>query len=175
MNINLFQKQPEGNNKVITFLSLDEEKPPRFVIRGNNGRISNGVLMRRKGVQSKLKKSVSFADNGNVYRVYGDIHKPISSEDGTYLDNSVSSGHHGELAESLTKTVCRGFPQGTEDDDAHSENGESPRSGDGERNPRRILRREGNHEIGEHIRVQNGDHPFSAPLPLKMDAKAATR
>ncbi|KAG6716609.1 hypothetical protein I3842_04G058100 [Carya illinoinensis] len=152
----------------------DEENPTRFAIRGNNGRISNGVLVKRKGVQSKVKKSVSFADNGNVYRIYSDIHEPISSEDGTCLDDSISSGHHGE--EDVTKTVCKGFPQGTEDDEkAHSENGESPQSSDGEISPRRISRREGSHEIGEHIRIQNGNYAFSAPLPLKMESKAGTR
>lgn len=169
--------QNEENAELEGFLQVsydDEENPPRFVIRGNNGRISNGVLVKRKGVQSKVKKSVSFADNGNVYRVYSDIHEPISSEDGTCLDDSISSGHQGE--EDLTKTVCKGFPQGTEDDEkAHSENGESPRSSDGERSPRRISRREGSHEIGGHIRVQNGNYAFSAPLPLKMESKAVTR
>lgn len=135
-------------------------------------RFKNGVLVKRHGLQPKVKKNVSFAENGNVYRVFSNSDEPVSSGDG-----SDSSDDHGELVENLRSEVedVKGFAQETEDDDeAHTENDGSPQASDGERNPRARMtqRREDIYETKVHDLGQNGYLLFSAPLPVKMESKA---
>ena len=155
----------------------EEEENPRVVISGKNGQIRNGVLVKRNGVQSRVKKSVSFAENGNVYRVFSNAHEPISSGNGTSLDESVSSDDEGELEGNLCSELeeVKGFPQGTEEEEeeeAHLENVGSPQTSDGERYNARVLRNGGDYEIRGHCHDQNGDFLYSAPLPVKMESKA---
>lgn len=145
--------------------SDNDEENPRIVISRKTGQIRNGVLVKRNGVQSRVKKSVSFAENGNMYRVFSNSHEPISSGDGTCLDESVSSDDQGELLEILCSEAeeVKGFPQGTEDDEeAHLENGASLETSDGEIN----------YEIRGHNQDHNSVYAFSAPLPVKMESKA---
>ncbi|KAI5340853.1 PREDICTED: BAG family molecular chaperone [Prunus dulcis] len=135
-------------------------------------RFKNGVLVKRHGLQPKVKKNVSFAENGNVYRVFSNSDAPVSSGDG-----SDSSDDHGELVENLRSEVedVKGFAQETEDDDeAHTENDGSPQASDGERNPRARMtqRREDIYETKVHDLGRNGYLLFSAPLPVKMESKA---
>ncbi|ONI19084.1 hypothetical protein PRUPE_3G257800 [Prunus persica] len=135
-------------------------------------RFKNGVLVKRHGLQPKVKKNVSFAENGNVYRVFSNSDEPVSSGDG-----SDSSDDHGELVENLRSEVedVKGFAQETEDDDeAHTENDGSPQASDGERNPRARMtqRREDIYETKVHDLGRNGYLLFSAPLPVKMESKA---
>ena len=154
----------------------EEEESPRVVICGKNGQIRNGVLVKKNGVQSRVKKSVSFAENGNVYRVFSNTHEPISRKNGSAsLDESVSSDDQEELDGNLCSELeeVKGFPQGAEDDDeARLENGGSPQTSDGERNSARVIRNGGDYEIRGHFNDQNGDFVFSAPFPMKMEAKA---
>lgn len=154
----------------------DEENPPRAVIHGKNRQIRTGALVKRNGVQSRVKKSVTFAEDGNVYRVFGNTSEPVSSGDGNCSDENVSSDDQAMLVENLNTELeeVKGFPQGTqEDEEAHLETGASPQSSDGERNCGRILRSEGSYKIRGHVQGGNGDYVFSAPLPLKMESKAA--
>uniref|UniRef100_A0A2N9GCF2 BAG domain-containing protein n=1 Tax=Fagus sylvatica TaxID=28930 RepID=A0A2N9GCF2_FAGSY len=136
----------------------EEEENHRVVISGKNGQIRNGVLVKRNGVQSKVKKSVSFAENGNV-------------DDEGELEGNLCS----ELEE------VKVFPQGTEEeeeeeeeeeDEAHLENEGSPQTSDGERYNARFLRNGGDYEIRGHCHDQNVDFLYSAPLPVKMESKA---
>lgn len=166
----------EGFQQALDDEEEEEEESPRVVVSGKNGQIRNGVLVKRNGVQSRVKKSVSFAENGNVYRVFSNAHEPISRKNGTAsLDESVSSDDQGELDGNLCSELeeVKGFPQGAEDDDeAHLENGGSPQTSDGESNSARVIRNGGDYEIRGHFNDQNGDFVFSAPFPVKMDAKA---
>jgi hypothetical protein len=145
----------------------NDEESPRIVISRNTGQIRNGFLVKRNSVQPRVKKSVSFAENGNMYRVFSNSHEPISSGDGTCLDESVSSDDQGELVEILCSEPeeIKGFPQGTEDDEkAHWETGASPETSDGERN----------YEIRGHNQDHNRGFAFSAPLPVKMESIAGS-
>ncbi|KAE8021773.1 hypothetical protein FH972_007637 [Carpinus fangiana] len=145
----------------------NDEESPRIVISRNTGQIRNGFLVNRNSVQPRVKKSVSFAENGNMYRVFSNSREPISSGDGTCLDESVSSDDQGELVEILCSEPeeIKGFPQGTEDDEkAHWETGASPETSDGERN----------YEIRGHNQDHNRGFAFSAPLPVKMESIAGS-
>ncbi|KAJ7974335.1 BAG family molecular chaperone regulator 8, chloroplastic-like [Quillaja saponaria] len=131
---------------------------------------NDGVLVKRQHLQPKVKKSVSFAENGNVY---GNTYELVSSEDGTCLDESVSSDEQRELPENLCSEVeeVMGSYQGVEDDEETPlENGGSPQSSDGERI--RVLKSEGRNERRGHFQRQNGKFAFSAPLPVKMEPRA---
>ncbi|KAM2683181.1 hypothetical protein EV1_044827 [Malus domestica] len=137
-------------------------------------RFKNGVLVKGHGLQPKVKKNVSFAENGNVYRVFSNSDEPVSGWDG-----SDSSDDHGEFVENRCSEVeeVKGIAQETEEDDeeAHTENGESPQaSSDGERNPRARMtpRREDIYETRGRDQVQNEYLLFSAPLPAKMESKS---
>ncbi|KAL0015649.1 hypothetical protein SO802_002718 [Lithocarpus litseifolius] len=166
----------EGFQQAFDDEEEEEEESPRVVISGKNGQIRNGVLVKINGVQSRVKKSVSFAENGNVYRVFSNTHEPVSRKNGSAsLDESVSSDDQGELDGNLCSELeeVKGFPQGAEDDDeAHLENGGSPQTSDGERNSARVIRNSGDYEIRGHFNDQSGDFVFSAPFPVKMEAKA---
>ncbi|KAM5581261.1 BAG family molecular chaperone regulator 8, chloroplastic [Rosa sericea] len=127
------------------------------------GQYRNGAAVKRHGFQPKVKKSVSFAEDGNVFRVFSNSDESASSGDG-----SDSSDDHGERVENCSEVEdLKGFAQETEDDDeVHLENGGSPQTSDAERNPRaRMTQRRG------HGQGQNEHLLFSPPLPVKMDSK----
>ncbi|KAL4368830.1 hypothetical protein GQ457_05G017170 [Hibiscus cannabinus] len=84
----------EGFHQVI-----GETQNPRFSIAGKaivsaTQNTNGGVLVRRQGIQPTVKKTVSFAENGDIYRI-------IRSGDGDLADESVSSDDHGGIMENL--------------------------------------------------------------------------
>ncbi|KAF5480223.1 hypothetical protein F2P56_000988 [Juglans regia] len=88
----------------------DEENFPRVVIGGKNGQIRSGFLVERNGIQPRVKKSVSFAENRNVY-----------IRDSTCLDQ-------GEPVKNPCRELeeVKGFPWDNEDDEeAHFDHGSS--------------------------------------------------
>ncbi|KAJ7971046.1 BAG family molecular chaperone regulator 8, chloroplastic-like [Quillaja saponaria] len=154
----------------------DDGKPCGFISRNNGLPLSKkGVWVKRHELQPKVKKSVSFAENGNVSRVYGNTvntHELISSGDGACLEESVSSDEQRELLENLCTEVEVGMGsyEGAEDDEVIPlKNGGSPQSSDGERNPRRVLKSESRNDLTGQFQRQNGKFVFSAPLPVKME------
>ncbi|XP_044467512.1 BAG family molecular chaperone regulator 8, chloroplastic [Mangifera indica] len=152
---------------------IDEEKQENHRVYGNK----NGVLVKKHVVsQPKVKKSVSFAENGNVYRIFsnGNTHEPNPSRDGTSTDESVSSDDNGTILENICPEVeGKGLYEVTEDGvEVYLENGGSLQSSDEERNPRRSLRSEDTDEIVGDCIGQDGHFVFSAPLPVKMESRA---
>uniref|UniRef100_A0A5B7BL47 BAG family molecular chaperone regulator 8, chloroplastic n=1 Tax=Davidia involucrata TaxID=16924 RepID=A0A5B7BL47_DAVIN len=144
----------------------------------NNGRFGfsqnrNGGLVKRSGgVQAKVKKRVSFAEDGDVSR---STHEPISSGDVNGSDGSGSIDDEIELVDNFCKEIeeIGGFAKETEDDEeGNIEDGGSSQISDGERNPRSDLRAEGNYEIRGQYQGQNGNFVFSAPLPVQMESRA---
>ncbi|KAL6135549.1 hypothetical protein ACLB2K_067776 [Fragaria x ananassa] len=129
----------------------------------SEGQYENGAVVKRCGLQPKVKKSVSFAENENVFRVFSNIDGTVSSGDG-----SDSSDDHGERVGNCCEVEdARGFAQQTEDgDDTHLEIGGSPQTSDAERIPRARMTQRRSHGQG-----QNEHLLFSAPLPVKMDPK----
>lgn len=152
----------------------EDEENPIVVLSGKNGRIRNGVLVKRHGVQPRLKKIVSFAEDGNVLKVFSNTDESISNDDGTCLEDSVSSDDQGELEEKYCSEVeeIKSFSQGIEDDEeAHMEKEKFSQASDGEKiNPRttRIPRR----ETRGYCQDNSSDFVFSAPLPVQMETKA---
>ena len=140
-------------------LSDDEENPSISIIE--KGRVSEarkGILVKRKELQPRVKKNVSFAKNGNLFSVSGSTHEPVSAEDDPELVENLS----GELQKEIG---------GDDDDDdgGDTESRGSSQTSDIERNPISYLGTEDGHE------VEHGNFVFAAPLPLKMESRTDLR
>lgn len=152
----------------------EEEECAQVVINGKSGRIRNGVLMKRHEVQPRVKKTVSFLEDGNLFKVSTNTRESVLNGDGTYLDDSGgSSDDHEELVEKICSEVeeIKSFSQSTEDDEEeHEEKGGFLQTSEGESIPKstRIERREtrGNFQNDKRHFV------FTPPLPVQMEAKA---
>ncbi|XVF58396.1 hypothetical protein PTKIN_Ptkin07bG0062900 [Pterospermum kingtungense] len=155
---------------------IGEGENPRISITGKGGvcltqNRNSGVLLKRQASEPRVKKTVSFAENGNVYRIIssGD-HEVSSNEEGSLTDESVSSDDHGEIMENFVKE-SEGLVANELEVNFNRE--ESLQSSDGEKSTRRNLRRQARRsEIDGDYQLQDGDFVFSAPLPVKMESKA---
>ncbi|KAK6155034.1 hypothetical protein DH2020_009282 [Rehmannia glutinosa] len=142
---------------------------------GDSGNKTGGLVKRLGGVQPKVKKSVSFADNGKVYRVLRRNSEPILDEND---DDSI------DRVRDLEDDLCReveeiGVTSKEADDDdddeeveAQSENGGSMNSSDGERDVRSHPRNGVNFERKMYNQGGADKIAYSAPLPLKMETRA---
>lgn len=126
----------------------------------------NGGLMKRgDGVQSKGRKSVTFADNGNVYRVYRSTEKPCSNGD---CDISINEDDSIDDERELPENLCREVEEigvsskEAEDDEEEKDLLENGSGGEKE------LR---NYPESESKQVEMGGFVFSAPLPVKMETR----
>ncbi|KAH1092260.1 hypothetical protein J1N35_019517 [Gossypium stocksii] len=118
----------------------------------NENKNKNGeLLLKRQGLQPKVKKTVSFAENGNVYRIISNGDEVSSSGDGSLTDESVSSDERGDTMENIVK----------ESEDL-VENLEEAMN----------LNKQARSNSVEAYQIQGGDFVFSAPLPMKMESKA---
>ena len=133
----------------------------------------NVVFVQKQGVQPRVKKSVTFAENGKICEVYsGGDYEPDLSGDVVCLDGSSSSDDQGEVLENIGCAV-EDVVDGAEDDEAALvENGGSPQSSDdGKRNPRRGLKNNGRNVVKGQLQAHQERILFSAPLPVKMENK----
>ncbi|KAF5748943.1 BAG family molecular chaperone regulator 8 chloroplastic [Tripterygium wilfordii] len=92
----------EGFQQVIDEEDDDHDNEnSRPTINGKSGipKTRNGILILRNGNQSSMKKSVSFAENGSLSRVFGNACKTVSSGVGISTGGRVSSDDHEEAAE----------------------------------------------------------------------------
>lgn len=127
----------------------------------------NGVFVQRQGVQPRVKKSVRFAENGNVCEVFS---SRTCESDG-------SSSSSGEVLENVSCAVedVVDSSQGAEDDDEEAlvvdnGGGSSLSSVDGEeQNPRRNLKNDDRNIVNVQLQAHQERFLFSAPLPLKME------
>ncbi|GLU10996.1 hypothetical protein SLE2022_277690 [Rubroshorea leprosula] len=149
---------------------IDEVENPRISINAKTGvcasPIRNRVLVKRQVSQPKVKKTVSFAENGNVYKVFSNVSRNENSSigEGTLTDESVSSDDRGEILENPCKETAN-------DQEAQMENGESVQSSDEERSSRGNLRKQYNSQIGEEDEDGAYNLMFSAPLPARMESR----
>lgn len=124
---------------------IDEIENPKICISRNE----QGVLVKRQGNnQPRVKKTVSFAENGNVYRVFSNEipnEQQNSSGEGTLTDESVSSDDQGD----------NNVEKETENEEARMEHEEY----------RTQINEEDEDEDGSY------DLSFSAPLPMKMESR----
>ncbi|KAL0343824.1 UNVERIFIED_CONTAM: BAG family molecular chaperone regulator 8, chloroplastic [Sesamum angustifolium] len=165
----LAEELNEGESEVIESPGVLAKK------HGVSGNKSGGLVKQHCGVQPKVKKSVSFADNGKVYRVVRRNSEPFLVE--SYDDSIDGDGALRELKNDFGREVEDfGFPlKEAEDDDeveAHTESGGSPHSSDGEKDSSIYLRSEGNSGSKMYYQGEADDFTFSAPLPLKMETRA---
>ncbi|CAK9326415.1 unnamed protein product [Citrullus colocynthis] len=129
----------------------EEEEAPRIIIKENNQTRNRNQIL-----QPRVKKSVSFAENGNLSSVLG---SNSPHEDYGVLDERDSSD---ELVEDTCNEAVeiKELSEEAEDDEEAHGDGESPEVSDGERNHRRKM------DSG------HGGSALTAPLPLKMENKA---
>ncbi|XP_022938985.1 BAG family molecular chaperone regulator 8, chloroplastic-like [Cucurbita moschata] len=130
-----------------------EEESPRTIIKDNN-QTQNGKLAKGQHIGARVKKSVGFAENGNICRVLGS--NSPHEEDYGVLDEERDSSD--ELVE--IKEFSEVAEEDGDNEEAHGGDGGSPEVSDGERNRRRTMT------------SGHGGVAFSAPLPLKMENKA---
>ncbi|KAF7803050.1 BAG family molecular chaperone regulator 8, chloroplastic [Senna tora] len=139
----------------------DDDGGPSIVISRKNG-------VPTTKIQPKVKKSVSFAESGNVSKIYCNTYEPEQSlsEVVTCLDGDSSSDEQEEVLENIRNEVedVMDSSRGAEDDEEAipGDVGSAHNSSDGERNSRRHPKKDGKNE---------GKLVFSAPLPLKMETR----
>ncbi|KAL6553042.1 hypothetical protein OROGR_006884 [Orobanche gracilis] len=145
--------------------------------------VKAGLVKQVRGVQSKLKKSVSFADNVKVYTVLNRNPNPFLEEN--YNDEDDDDDNNIDRVKFVSRDVeddlCREIeeigvsPKEAENDDddddeevkVHSENG-----CDDEKESRSCLRSGGHSGRRIYNQGEVDNIAFSAPLPLKMETRA---
>lgn len=136
----------------------EDGESPRIILKDND-QTRNRNLSKGHQIQPRVKKSVRFAENGNLSRVLG---SNSPHEDYGVFDERDERDSGDELVEDICNEAVeiKEFSEVAEDvEEAHGDGG-SPEVSDGERNPRRKMS------------ISNGGSAFSAPLPLKMENKA---
>lgn len=152
----------------------DEYENPKFFPNGKNGgsKIRYGGLMKNNVGKPRVKKSVIFAENGNVYRTFSNDHESVLIGDGSFCEGSDSSGDHGETMDHSEIEERNGISKSTENDVVvDEENAASTQSSNGERNPTRNVRRSNDYEIRRFRQDKDGSSVFSAPMPVKMESR----
>lgn len=174
----LMEKLRESVEKIRVFSRDEEENAelenPTVSINGDCGVSVNrngGLSKRYGGDQPKAKKNVSFADNGNVYRVFrpvssGDYNGSDSIDDERELVYNSLTGEVEEKTEEDEETHMEKEEEGSSE--ISNEEGSSEISND-EGNPRRNLGANFNYEMRKQ---EDGSFVFSAPMPVKMEPRA---
>lgn len=117
------------------------------------------------GVWPKVKKSVSFAENGNIYRVLRRENQPYLEEcsNGSIDKDDIDDDDEQELVDDLSRELEElgvSSKEDVEDGSSSSENGE------------RLLSKD-RRTVGTKLdQDDSGDFMFSAPLPAKMDRRS---
>lgn len=155
----------------------EDHQNPRFFDTRKSGvlRTKGGGLARSHGgVKPKQKKSVTFAENGDAY---GSSHSTMEPASMGNVNENEAFDTEKELIKNLSKRVEKlGMAsKGCEGDE--EEDGVSSGSSDNEMDPSYISRKDGYYE--RNVRDENdNEHEnesfvFSAPMPVKMEARAA--
>jgi len=132
----------------------DDDGVTDVLIGRKNGN-KNGVFVQRQVIQPRVKKSVRFAENGNVCEVY--------STRTCESDGSSSNDDQGEVLENRKFAVVDvvDSSQGAEDDEevlVEDSGGSTRSSDDGD-----IMK--------DQLQAHQEKILFSAPLPLKMESR----
>ncbi|KAJ4974559.1 hypothetical protein NE237_007733 [Protea cynaroides] len=151
-------------------ISDDEDDPKRSPDNG-------AILMKRRAFGSKAKKSVSFAQNGNLIRVFEGAHGSFLGGHESGIDERFPDDDQRELVESREVEEIGEFSS-VADDNEEEEEAYMERKGlhlvtDGDRNPR-FLQREVNYGKRVQRQVQTGESAFSPPLPVQMELRSGT-
>ncbi|KAA0039443.1 BAG family molecular chaperone regulator 8 [Cucumis melo var. makuwa] len=135
------------------------EESPRITIKENNQTRNRNLVKNHQILQPRVKKSVRFAENGDLSRVLGSKNP---HEDYGVMDERDSSDELVEDTCNEAMEIKESSEEAEDDEEGHGDgDGESPEVSDGERNRRRKM-----------MTGNNGVSAFTAPLPLKMENKA---
>lgn len=158
--------------------SVDGGEEIMMMSRDNGRRPSsktrNMVLVKGSGRINKVGKTVSFDENGNIYKVYGDTtESSISEEDESTSRSNDGNGEekgNGNVVEEIKYVPKENIQGEEEEEETNSENEASSLEGS-ERDAivTRNADHQGNNEQKRDIKLQKGSLMFSPPLPLKME------
>ncbi|ESQ32572.1 hypothetical protein EUTSA_v10003979mg [Eutrema salsugineum] len=141
--------------------------------RKHGSKTRNMVLVKGGGGKTRVVKTVSFDENGNVYKVYGDTPESSISEGNDSISissdgNGDKKGNGNEFEE--IKHVPKENESFEGEEETHSENEvSSSEGGEGDAIVTRNANHPGSNEQGREIQSQKGSLMFSPPLPLKME------
>lgn len=143
-----------------------------------DGEVGNGRVSRASGKRHGVKKVVSFAEGGNVYRIISSNSDEASSSGddregiagGEVLEDFLA---HNEVEEMKGSSYVakNDDDDDDEEEEAEKESGESLESSDGENHQGRV-RSGGKVDSGGGYKGQNSKFRFSAPVPEKMESRA---
>ncbi|XP_010553974.1 PREDICTED: BAG family molecular chaperone regulator 8, chloroplastic-like [Tarenaya hassleriana] len=136
----------------------------------HSSKTRKGVLVKGTGGKTRVVKTVSFDEKGNVYRVYGDTPESSSGGDDDNSTNG-SNSENGEYGEEngydeVEEIKCVPRENKVAEEEARSEDEESSSQGSQGEIP---LTRNANHAVESEFRGRKGGLMFSPPLPLKME------
>ncbi|CAL9248094.1 unnamed protein product [Arabidopsis halleri] len=158
--------------------SVDGDEETLVMSRGNGRRQSlktrNGVLVKGNGGKTtRVVKTVSFDENGNVCKVYGDTpESSISEEDdstsGSNDGNGDEKGNANEVEEIkyVPKENESFEDEEKEEEETDSENEVSSSEGSERKTG---ANHQGSNKHEREIQLEKGSLMFSPPLPLKME------
>ncbi|XP_027925571.1 BAG family molecular chaperone regulator 8, chloroplastic [Vigna unguiculata] len=129
------------------------------VLIGGSSEVSakkNGVFLGKRGVQAGVKKSVRFAENGNIREVYS---RDVRCSDGSCS----SSDEQGEVLDNVSGAV--------EDDGVNSYQGADEEEEVLVMESGRFLE----NEEKEQLHAHQEKLMYSAPLPLKMENRSGVK
>ncbi|XP_065855743.1 BAG family molecular chaperone regulator 8, chloroplastic [Euphorbia lathyris] len=168
----------EGFQEFIDDDDNDEEEKPeyhRVLVDGkhNNSKIKNGVLVKNTDGKPRVKKTVSFADNEDLCRIFSDPPEPVSNGDGSVSDGSNSIDDHVEHMDyNEIEEQRKGTSDNAKNDEVYQEQkAASSHTSNGERSGARNLRG-GYSEMISIQQNEDGRLVFSPPVPVKMESRA---
>ncbi|KAK3413409.1 hypothetical protein EUGRSUZ_I01977 [Eucalyptus grandis] len=145
---------------------------------GDDGEVDDGRVSRVLSGKSRgVKKVVSFAEDGNVYRIISSNSDEASSSGDD--QDGISGGEvledfraHNEVEEMKGSSYVAEEEDDDDDDEEEAEeSGESLEGSDGEKHQGRV-RSEGKVDGRRGYKGQNSKFTFAAPVPEKMESRA---
>lgn len=129
---------------------------------------TRGLLKNHGGVQPKVKKNVSFVEDGKVYRVLRRSSDPYLEEcsNGSIDRDDLVNCDEKEFEDNLCREI--GVSQG---EDVEEDEEGSLLSSDGEKETRHYSTSEGKFETTVQDQDDIDNFIFSAPLPVKMETR----
>ncbi|KAL8038556.1 hypothetical protein ABFS82_11G120000 [Erythranthe guttata] len=155
----------------------EEEEQDEVIEKPSDGfttRNRAGLLKQRGGVHPKVKKNVSFAENGKVCRVLRKAREPIL-EDYCNESNDRDSSVDAE-DEDFSREVEEIGVSSKDDDEEEEDDEDEDQLENGDEKGSRIYSTSGdNFERKRYENEETDEFVFSAPMPAKMEKRGATQ
>ncbi|CAE6073051.1 unnamed protein product [Arabidopsis arenosa] len=142
----------------------------------HGSKTGNRVLVKGSGGKTnRVVKTVSFDENGNVYKVYGDtpessINEEDDSTSGSNDGNGEEKGNSNEVEE--IKYVPKGNESFEDEEETETDSENEVCSSEGSEGKTGVTRNanhQGSNKHEREIQLEKGSLMFSPPLPLKME------